>query len=91
MMSWTSPEMSISPRSMIPTLLQKSASSGRMCEEMMMVLPIAFSSLNSSLISIRARGSRPDAGSSRSSTLGSWISVLARHSRCFMPVDNSST
>ena len=70
---------------MMPTLLQMSASSGRMWLETMMVLPSLPSSLSRPRISMRARGSRPLAGSSSSSTLGSCSSTRARPSRCVMP------
>ena len=69
----------------MPTLLQMSASSGRMWLETMIVLPILPSSLSSPRISILARGSRPLAGSSSSSTWGSCSSTRARPSRWVMP------
>ena len=73
------------PASMIPTVLQMLDSSVRMCDETMIVFPIRWSSLSSSRNSIRARGSSPEAGSSRIRTRGSWRSVFARQARCFMP------
>ena len=39
----------------------------------------------------RPAGSRPLVGSSSSSTGGSWISACASLSRCFMPVEYSSS
>src|SRR5262249_52126382 len=56
---------------MMPILLQMSASSGRMWLETRIVLPMLRSSLSRPRISMRARGSRPLAGSSSSSTCGS--------------------
>ena len=41
--------------------------------------------------SMRARGSRPLAGSSRMSTSGSWTRARASESRCFMPRDSELT
>src|SRR5580700_8979635 len=49
------------PRSMMPILLQMSASSGRMWLETRIVLPMLRSSLSNPRISIRARGSSPEA------------------------------
>src|SRR5579862_6694866 len=72
-------------------LVQNSSISGRMWEETMIVLPIAWSSLSSSRISMRARGSSPEAGSSSNITLGSCTRVLARQSRCFIPRERDST
>ena len=73
------------PRSTIATLVHSSSSSGRMWLLMRIVLPSDRSSRSSSRSSTRARGSRPEAGSSSSSTCGSWTSAWARHSRCCMP------
>ena len=70
---------------MMPIDVQQSANSVRMWLEMRIVLPIRRSSFSRAFTSIRARGSSPLAGSSRISTGGSWTSVLARQSRCFMP------
>ena len=76
---------------MMPIDVQQSASSVRMWLEMRIVLPIRRSSLSRAFTSSRARGSRPLDGSSRISTGGSWTSVLARQSRCFMPRDRPLT
>ena len=64
------PTASSLPRSMMPTWSHISASSVRMCELTSTVLPSAASWRIISRSSIRARGSRPLAGSSRISTLG---------------------
>ena len=85
------PAASSLPRSMIPIEVQKSASSERMWLEIRIVLPIPRSSFSSAFISRRARGSSPEAGSSRIRTGGSWTSVLARQSRCFIPFDRPLT
>ena len=53
------------PASTMPTWVQISATSARMWVEKKMVLPSRLSSSSSSRISMRARGSRPEAGSSR--------------------------
>ena len=58
-----------SPLSMIPILLQTSASSGKIWLLTMIVLPISPSRLSRFRISIRARGSNPDNGSSNSKHL----------------------
>ena len=63
---------------MMATRLHRVCSSLRMWEEMMMVLPRRCSSCRMAIISMRARGSRPLAGSSSSSNCGSWISTRAR-------------
>src|SRR5208283_3484820 len=70
---------------------QESASSERMWLEIRIVFPILRNSPSSAFISRRARGSRPEAGSSRISTGGSWTSVLARQSRCFIPLERPLT
>ena len=67
-MSATRPWASTWPRSMIATEVHSSSSSGRMWDETRMVLPSDRSSRRSSRSSTRARGSRPDAGSSSRST-----------------------
>src|SRR5438270_812812 len=46
-MSATGPLYSSSPCSMMPMVLHRSASSGRMCDEIRIVLPIRWSSLSS--------------------------------------------
>ena len=90
-MSATRPWARTWPRSTIATLVHSSSSSGRMWLLMTMVLPSERSSRSSSRSSTRARGSRPEAGSSSSSTCGSWTSAWARHSRCCMPRDRAWT
>ena len=87
-MSATRPWASTWPRSTIATLVHSSSSSGRMWLLMRIVLPSERSSRSSSRSSTRARGSRPEAGSSRSRTSGSWTSAWARQSRCCMPRDS---
>jgi hypothetical protein len=57
------------PSLKMPMLVQISATSDKMWEEKKMVLPMFFSSRSSSRISMRARGSRPLAGSSRMRSL----------------------
>ena len=52
---------------------------------------VARARLSSPRISMRARGSRPLAGSSSSSTCGSCSSTRARPSRCVMPRDRLVT
>ena len=84
-MSLTVPFASTRPRSTMATLVHSSSSSGRMWLLMRIVLPSDRSSRRSSRSSTRARGSRPDAGSSRSRTCGSWTRAWARHRRCSMP------
>ena len=79
------------PCSMMPIWVQMSATSDRMWDEKKIVLPMPCRARSSSRISIRARGSRPLAGSSRMSTCGSWVSVRARQRRCFMPRLSVST
>ena len=76
---------------MIATSVHISSSSARMWQEMTIVLPIALSCSSSSRSSTRARGSSPLAGSSSTSSSGSWTSVRARLSRCFMPRDSELT
>jgi len=62
-----------------------------MCDEIRIVFPMRRSSFNSSRISMRARGSRPELGSSISRTFGSWISTRATASRCCMPRESPFT
>jgi hypothetical protein len=64
-MCCTSPAATSFPFSMIPTELQIVESSARMCDETRIVFPMPWSSRKSSRNSIRARGSSPEAGSSR--------------------------
>ena len=89
--SWMLPAASSLPRSMMPIDVQKSASSERIWLEIRIVLPICLSSFKSAFISSRALGSRPEAGSSRIKTGGSWTRVLARQSRCFIPLESPLT
>ena len=86
-MSLTLPWARTWPWSTIATAVHSSSSSGRMWLLITIVLPRARSSRSSSRSSTRARGSRPDAGSSSRSTSGSWTRVWARQSRCCMPRD----
>src|SRR6267143_226857 len=58
---------------------------------MIIVLPRRCSSCKMAIISMRARGSRPLAGSSSSSTGGSWINTRARLSRLVKPRLREST
>ena len=90
-MSLTEPWATIVPASMMPMRVQSCDSSCRMWLEMRIVLPISLSALSSSRISMRARGSSPEAGSSRSSRSGSCSSTRASDSRCFIPRDRAST
>ena len=83
--SCTLPQANRRPYSMMPTRLQISANSGRMWLETRIVLPSPCSRFSSPRISILARGSRPLAGSSRSSTCGSCSSTRARPNRWVMP------
>src|SRR2546425_4994654 len=61
--SRTEPVARMRPWSMMPIIVQSSVSSGRMWLEMMIVLPMPWSSLRISPISTRAPGPRPEAGS----------------------------
>ena len=85
------PAASIFPRSMMPIEVQKSASSERMWLEIRIVFPICLSSLSKAFISSLARGSSPEAGSSRIRTGGSCTRVLARQSLCFIPLERPLT
>ena len=65
------------PRSMMATEVQNSFISARMCDEMSTAFPSAETLLRMFFRSIRPWGSTPLAGSSRSRTAGSGMSVLA--------------
>lgn len=67
----TEPENTSLPWSIIVSESHISESSGRMCEEMSTVFPISLSVFRMPFISARARGSMPEAGSSRISSFGS--------------------
>ena len=51
----------------------------------MMVLPRRWSSWSTAIISMRALGSNPLAGSSNNRSCGSWINTRARPKRCCIP------
>ena len=73
----------------MPTLLHSLGTSSMRFVATTTVLPIARSSLSSSIISICPRASSGASGSSSSHTAGSCRKVFASRSRCFSPVDSA--
>ena len=79
------------PRLTITTSSQTSSTRSSWCELNTTPTPAAARSRRTSVIVWTPSGSRPENGSSRTSSSGSWTSAVASWIRCWLPWDRSSS
>ena len=85
------PEATTRPRAMITTSSQTSSTRSSWWLEKTTPTPAAARSWMTPVIVAIPIGSRPENGSSRTSSSGSWTSAVASWIRCWLPCDSSSS
>ena len=86
-----SPSATTRPRLTITTSSHTSSTRSSWCELNTTPTPAAARSRRTSVIVWTPSGSRPENGSSRTSSSGSWTSAVASWIRCWLPWDRSSS
>ena len=79
------------PRSTTTARSQRSSTRSSWCDENSTVAPRRASATSTLERASTATGSRPENGSSRTSTSGSWISAPISWTRCWLPSERSSS